>query len=351
MRIEQKINNILLIRRRAMGDALVTLPAIAEVRVAWPSARIDLVMDRPFAPLLTGLAPEVNVLTYPPAVGSSWIRLLREAGYDLVIDWLSTPRTALWSVLTGAPVRVGYDLRLRWWAYNVRVPRNCRGGEHFRSFAGESFLDPLRSLGLVPAPWRGGKCADRDLLFPEGSIRPEILRWTSDWIHRSAPRVILVMSATWSAKAWPAQLIRQLFALMSTAGICPMLVTGPGDEVLAAQLEPDLAPEFWAPPTNLPELVHILQGADLFVGTDCGVRHLAASLGVPTVTLFGPTDAVGWNPATPDHVAVRVGKDCSPCDLTICPVPGHPCMSELSPVLVLEAVNKILARLKREKKL
>jgi ADP-heptose:LPS heptosyltransferase len=82
----------------------------------------------------------------------------------------------------------------------------------------------------------------------------------------------------------------------------------------------------------------------MFVGTDCGPRHLAASLGVPTVTLFGPTDPVGWNPADPDHVSVRTALDFSPCDLANCPVPGHPCMTDLTPDLALRAVVEMLER-------
>ncbi len=338
------IKKILLIRRQAMGDALVTLPAINKVRETWPEAEIDLVMDRPFALLMAALVPDVNVLAYPPAPGSSWFNILRSGRYDLVIDWLSTPRTALWTVITGASLRVGYDLRRRWWAYNVRVPRNQEAGVRIRAFAGESFLDPLRWLGLQPTPWRGGAGADRALDLPEGVVRPEVVDWIQDWTRRSGPPVVVVMSATWSAKAWPEASIGELFALLVEAGLNPVLVTGPGDEELSARLEPVLAPQFWAPPTNLPELVRILQEADLFVGTDCGVRHLACSLSVATVTLFGPTDSGGWNPATPNHVSVGVGKDCSPCDLTICPLPGHPCMSELSASMVMEAVNRILAR-------
>ena len=339
-----RIRRILLIRRRALGDALVTLPAIEEVRLAWPEARIDMVMDRPFASLLSGLAPGVNVLSYPPDKNASWLKILRSGQYDLVLDWLSTPRTALWTILTGAPLRVGYDLRKRWWAYNVRVPRNREGRESLRSFAGESFLDPLRSLGFLPAPWTDGIVDQPGLSFPEEALRSSVLGWLEEWRKRPGAPVVVVMSATWSAKAWPAAHILELFKLMGKEGMNPVLVTGPGDEPLAEQLKDRLPVECWAPPTNLFELLRILQSSVLFVGTDCGVRHLAASVGVPTVTLFGPTDAGGWNPATPNHVSVRVGQDCSPCDLTSCPVAGHPCMTDLSPDMVFSTVTRVLAR-------
>ncbi len=339
---ELKIKKILLIRRRAMGDALVSLPAIAEVRRLWPVAEIDLVIDRPFATLIAGMAPYVNVLSYPPAEGISWLGFLRSGNYDLVIDWLSTPRTALWTLFTGAPIRVGYDLRRRWWAYNIRVPRNQEDGQKIRSFAGESFLDPLRALGYSPPPWQGGICAGRDFEFPDGSVRSSILDWNKKWIDRGGSKIAVVMSATWSAKSWPVEHIQKLMALMSDASLDPVLIPGPGDAAMGDLVAGSWQSQFRVPPTNLPELLHLLQSADLFVGTDCGVRHLAGSLGLPTVTLFGPTDAGGWNPSTPKHVSVQVGESCSPCDLTSCPLAGHPCMSNLVPEMVMEAVSKSL---------
>ena len=153
---------ILLIRRKALGDALVSMRAVLEVARAWPDASVDLVIDRPFAPLLDGLAgrapkpDDFRILTWPPEAGVSWLRVLRDGRYDLVIDWLGSPRTALWTMLTGASVRVGYDLPQRRWAYNVKVPRNQKGRWDLRGFAGEAFLDPLRCLGLDPRPWRDG---------------------------------------------------------------------------------------------------------------------------------------------------------------------------------------------------
>jgi ADP-heptose:LPS heptosyltransferase len=344
LNLDRPIKRILLIRRHALGDALVTLPAIAEVRAAWPEARIDLVMDRPFAPLLAGLVTDVDVLPYPAADGTPWLRFLRKAGYDLVIDWLSTPQTALWSIVTGAPLRVGYDLRRRWWAYNIRVPRNREAGIGLRSFAGESFLDPLRSMGILPQPWQEGIAAAGVSGDIDRAVGPEVTEWLERWSGRPGSRIAVVMSATWTAKAWPAAHIRELLRLMNGGGLNPVLVAGPGDEALVEALKPSLAEHFWAPPTNLPELLKLLQASALFVGTDCGVRHLAASIGVPTVTLFGPTDAGGWNPANPNHVSVRVGQDCSPCDLTSCPLPGHPCMADLSPAMVMEAVSRSLDR-------
>ena len=339
------IRRILLIRRRALGDALVTVPAVLAVHRAWPGAAIDLVVDRPFAPLLADLARPVRVLPWPPPPGTSWLRTLRRGRYDLVIDWLGNPRTAVWTALTGAPVRVGYDLPRRRWAYNVRVPRNRVAGRAVRSFAGEAFLDPLRVLGLGPEPWRPGYARGR-AGGASGADTP-YGRWRRDRDLDRLHPVAVVMSATWPAKAWPAAHVAALVAGLADAGREPLVVPGPGDAALVDELRASVPAERFAPPTDLGELADLLAACRAFVGTDCGPRHLAAALGVPTVTLFGPTDPGGWNPARPEHVSLRTGEPCSPCDLKTCPVPGHPCLDGLLPQTVLRAVLALLDRQER----
>jgi ADP-heptose:LPS heptosyltransferase len=320
---------ILLIRCRALGDALVSLPAVTAVADAWPGAHIDLVVDRSMAALFSGLATNVNVLAYPHADGQPWVRWLRCQHYDLVIDWLGSPRTAVWTALSGARMRVGYDLPRRRWAYNLRVPRNRAGSHPLRGFAGEAFLDPLRALGLAPEPWQ--PAVDRHSAdAAAAAAETPFGRWLSHWrAAHDVPRAVLVMSATWSAKAWSARHVAGLWRRLEEEGVRAVLAPGPGDEALVDALRAELPPTAFVPPTSLAEMAVLLRCSDVFIGTDNGLRHLAALLGLPTVTLFGPTDPAGWNPPGPRHVGVQRGEACSPCDLKECPVPGRPCLENL----------------------
>jgi ADP-heptose:LPS heptosyltransferase len=341
VRPPRDIRRVLLIRRRALGDALVTMPAVLAVRRAWPDARLDLVVDRPFAPLFADLDPQLRVLVWPPA-GGGWLGTLRRGRYDLVIDWLGNPRTALWTALSGARWRVGYDLPRRAWAYNVRVPRNRALGRDLRAFAGEAFLDPLRALGLVPEPWRPALVAG-GARRPAPRLGAAYLRWKET--RRDDPAAVaLVMSATWPAKAWPARHVADLVGRLARDGHAPVVVPGPDDAALRAALAGAVEPRHVAPATDLLELADLLGTCRILVGTDNGARHLAAALGKPTVTLFGPTDPSGWNPAHPGHVSLRTGVACSPCDLRECPVAGHPCLDELAPERVARAVGDLLER-------
>lgn len=369
-----QVRRVLVIRRKALGDVLVTLPAVLRLARAYPEAMLDLVVERTFAPLVAGLALQLRVLAWPPPAGgpAAWTRWLRGAGYDLVLDYLGSPRTALWTALTGARWRVGYDLPGRRWAYNVRVPRSRHGDVRLAQFAGEGFLDPLRVLGLPADAWRpwrpwaaggalggaggaagspagagsvaaaGGAASSEDASgWPLGEA---YRAWAAGWRDRPPPRLGLVLSASWPAKAWPAAEAAALLRLAAGAGRPCLLIPGPEDGPLRDRVTAWAPEAEVAPTTSLVELADLLGTLSCLVGTDSGPRHLAALLGVPTVTLFGPTDPRGWNPPGPQHVAVRTGEPCSPCDRRECPVPGHPCMTRLTAATVWANVQELLAR-------
>lgn len=342
------LRNILVIRRRGLGDALVSLPAVAALAETAPDARIDLLIDRPFVPLLERAFTSGRVVPWPPvdADAAPWRGRLSGPPYDLVLDLLSTPRTALWTALSGARLRVGYDLPWRRWAYNVRVPRNADAGRLLGQFAGESFLDPLRALGLEPGPWTpAGIGTQRD-----DGLDETYRTWRDAAVPDPDRDVALVLSAGWPAKAWPTENAADFVATARQAGVRCILIPGPGDEALTAALVAEVPDLVVAPPTGLVELADLLSRCRAYVGTDGGARHVAASLGRPTCTLFGPTDPSGWNREHPDHVAVRTGEECSPCDLRTCPVPGHPCMSGLTADAVWKACGPLLGSVEEEER-
>jgi heptosyltransferase-3 len=92
----------------------------------------------------------------------------------------------------------------------------------------------------------------------------------------------------------------------------------------------------------------VLQSSDLFIGNDSGIAHLASSLGVPTVALFGPTDHRLWGPAGQCVAVVRSGRSCSPCEEKrrhCC----HPaCLEEIETGSVIEEVEMLLKRAFRQ---
>jgi ADP-heptose:LPS heptosyltransferase len=335
---------ILIIRRRAMGDIMVSLAVPAALKARWPQARIDMVVDRGLDAVAQGHLFLDDLVVYDArkvrAAGPiaqarltiSWLRQLRRKHYDIVIDLMSTPQTALWTYFTGAAMRVGRALRGRAWAYN-RIVRPIE-----KRFAGEMFLDWVRAIGVDPGTW-----------FPVAV--PAAARHTvaanldlDDRLGIGRPRVILNPGATWSAKAWPvrhfATLAQGIFEQLGT----PALVAwGPGEEALRdTVVELAQGAALALPETDLPTLAAYLGASDLLVTTCAGPKHLAVAQGTPTLTLFGSTDPAGWQPPGAMHRWLVNDVPCRPCNLTECPVSGHPCLDDLTPAKVLVTVLEMV---------
>ena len=81
--------------------------------------------------------------------------------------------------------------------------------------------------------------------------------------------------------------------------------------------------------TSLVELAALLQRAQLFVGIDSGIMHLAAAMGTPVVGIFGPTDPQHTGPAGERSVVVRRELQCSPCMSSWCRIKTRECLQAL----------------------
>ena len=329
---------ILVIRRRAIGDVLVSVDVLRALRERWPDARIDFVVDRSAADIVRGSGLIDELLVYDRArysTGSpwsrgaatlSWLSGLRRRRPDLVLDLLGTPQTALWTAWTGAAVRVGPRRRGRTWAYNRPVEP-----EGQVRFAGDRFLDWVRVLGIDPGSWR-----------PHAPLAATTAAATLETGADQRQLVILNPSATWTAKAWPVESFGELGRQLG-ADLDVRVAWGPGEEVGRDRIVELGAGAIRAlPPTDLPALGAWLDHASLLITTDSGPKHLAVAMGTATLTVFGSTDPRGWQAPGARHRWLTAPVDCHPCNLTECPVPGHPCLDKLSASRVASVAQEML---------
>ena len=332
-------SRILVIRRRAVGDVLVSVDVLRALRERWPDAKIDFVVDRAAADMVRGSGLLDELLVYDRRLYSSgslwsrigatlaWLSTLRRRRADLVIDLLGTPQTELWTVWTGASIRVGARRRNRAWAYN----RYVEPEERVR-FAGDRFLDWVRVLGVDPGPWR-----------PHAPLLATTVGAALDPRTDSRPLVILNPSATWAAKAWPVESFGELGRQLGD-GFDIRVAWGPGEESQRDRIVELGGGAVQAmPPTDLPTLGAWLQRAALLITTDSGPKHLAVAMGTATLTVFGSTDPKGWQPPGVRHRWLTAPADCHPCNLTECPVPGHPCLDGLSSSRVATEAQAMLS--------
>ena len=137
-----------------------------------------------------------------------------------------------------------------------------------------------------------------------------------------------------AGKFWPVGHFRELCHRLVERGAMPVVLYGPGEELLARECVRGLEEKALVPPLlSLRELIALISCCDALVSNDSGPRHMAIGLGVPTVAIFGPTWPVSVVPPGGRHRALQERLGCGPCDKTDCPDPR--CLRETGPGEVL----------------
>jgi 3-deoxy-D-manno-octulosonic-acid transferase/heptosyltransferase-1 len=313
---------ILLVRLSALGDVALALHVLAAARARCPEGHIGWLVEDRFAPLLDG-HPQLNRLHVYERRRSPlpWrlVTELRRERYDLALDLQGNLKSGVLARLAGARRTVGLDAPLSREGNRLFVRERVlpRPGHRLESHLG--LLDAV--VGAGPrAPAR---------LPAAGEAHGAIV------LHPGASRF-------GAFKRWPVAAFAELGdRLGRRLGARVILTAGPGERADADDVRRRMThPAEVKEPKGLRPLADLLHGARLFVAADTGPAHIAAALGVPTLTLFGPKDPRLLAPVGPRAKAVRAGVRCSPCALRFCPDPV--CMTALPVDLVERSALELL---------
>lgn len=337
---------VLVVKISALGDVVHALPVLAYLKSADPAVEIDWLVEKSFAPILEGhpLICRVHALEMKAWRRQGWkqavagtlgvIRALRRERYDLVLDLQGNSKSGLFTLLAGAPRRVGFDRDgVREWpnlfASNRRVPLTA---------ADHHVAD--RALALARAGLPGGSAPPLAGPLPvdvQSLAKIEALLAEEGLSQGSL--VVLHYGTTWNTKLWPLASWEQLAALLAEKGIRPILTWGNDEERQAAQViftAGNGRAVIW-PRGSLKELVALLSRVDLVVGADTGPVHIAAALDTPTVSIYRVTDGKRNGPRGEKHVRLQVDLPCSPCLKKACERDNE-CGARITVEQVLDAV-------------
>lgn len=322
---------ILLIKPSAIGDVVHTLPVWNLLRKHWPGATISWLVTPGCAGLLDGLSG-LNVIRFERGrLASAWRsgsaakellglgKWLRDMRFDLVIDLQGLFRSGWMTWQTRAPVRIGFKnaREFAWAFYTHRVPV-----ETTEQHATNRYLKVLAALGVPTSPIEYPFALDdRDRAHVERLL------------PAGAKYAVLLPGTNWATKRWPVEKFARLVApLRQRFGLEVAVAGGPDVEELAVRI-----PEArnLVGQTNLRQLVALLDRADLVVANDSGPMHIAAALGRPLVTLYGPTNPVRTGPYGRDDSVLRLDIPCSPCYSRRCSHQSCLRWLEIEPVLEL----------------
>ena len=302
--MSKRDERFLVVRLTALGDILHTVPAVAALRAAHASAKIDWVVERKWAPVLEG-SPAINEVI-PFDRRSVWgafkcVQRLRENRYTCAIDFQGLYKSSILAGLSGAARRIGFD---RAWAREAGaavfytepvVPNGRHVAELNYSLAEQAGASrpqapeyPLR----VPA---GGAASIRARLHDLGI--------TGEYI-------VVGPGGSWRAKCWPAERYGEFCrAFEKQNNVRVVVIHGPGEKSLAEEVARAATPaRSTVIATTIEELMGLLAHARCVVAADSGPLHLAAALGTPVVGLFGPTDPARNGPFVPRALIVHKAR-------------------------------------------
>ena len=291
-------DRILVLRLGSLGDIVHTLPAVAALRDTFPAAQIDWLIERKWSPLLASNPSFVSTISLDRGLAGTLaaVRTLRRNAYSCVIDFQSLYKSALFSLLSGAPRRIGFDRA------SARESGAALFYTHRVSATGTHIIDQLLSLAAGAGARIGP--ARFPLVIPNTAQQEISRRLAGQGI---TGYIVVSPGGGWRSKCWPPERYGELCrALERDRGLCAVVNFGPGEESLAEAVCRAPAP---ASPvrfeTNLPQLMALLARARLVVAADTGPLHLAAALGAPVVALFGPTNPQRNGPYFPADVVVQ----------------------------------------------
>ncbi len=333
-----------------VGDAVMTIPALRQIRRLFPHAHVTLA-TRPWAKGLFSGADFLDDLLVHEGSGLrsvvQQVRQWRKRDFDLAVLLPNSLETALVASLARVPLRIGYatDGRQSLLTHPLAVPE-WRASKHevfyYLNIVAQlewlikneqTFLDTQPDGSLEVST--GRKSAARDFLRAHG-IGIEIAR----------PLVALCPGSINSrAKRWPTERYAALADRLIDELDAEVLLVGSTAE---AEVSFEVArkmrkqPVMLAGKTDLAEMVGVLSQVDLLVTNDTGPAHIASALSRPTIVIFGPTNPLTTRPFSPFGQIVREPPDCAPCMLRDCPI-DHRCMTAITPDDIFERARGLLS--------
>jgi len=338
--------NILIVKLSAIGDVVHTLPSLTALRSLYPHAHISWVVEAPASDLLTG-HPHLDRVIISRRKDwiqnlrgfrsikrtaremRSFIAMVRDRRYDLVIDFHGLFKSAVVVRLSRAARKLGYDSmqEMSGLFYTEKIYEDM--GKH----AVDRYLDFVRYLG-------GAADEPECMIAVEKDNEQKVNNLLqANHIDSTTPFVALNPVAFWETKLWQDEKFAGLADRITSELRVPVLFTGGAGDTRIERIRslmkvPSVS---LAGYTSLRDLAYLYRLSRLVVTTDSGPMHIAAAMGTPTVALFGPTDPGRTGPYGRGHIIVRRAMSCAPCFRKVCDT--KQCMRDITVEEVFAAVK------------
>ncbi len=344
--MQRLINKILVIRFSSIGDIVLTTPVLRTLRERYPYAKLCFVVKKEFSEI-TKLFPHIDkVFVFDSKDGiRGLIRLIAEINseqFDLLIDLHWNLRSMLIYLFSQIRHKIHYSkhrfLRLLriWFKWQI-LPQ--------QSHIIDLYFDPLTEFGILSSDNRVPELkTDKDMGKNVLECLKELGIEDRDLVIGMCP------GAKWETKQWPIDgFVEAGNRLMEELNAHIVLIGDASDIELGKRIEAwmDKKPLNLINWTSLLELPALIQRCDIVITNDSAPLHIAAALGVSTVSMFGPTTLdLGFGPhGNGKHIVMERDLPCRPCSShgsKKCPKNTHECMTAIIPEDIVDAVKNLL---------
>jgi heptosyltransferase III len=339
-----KIERILLVRLRSIGDAVLTTPSLFALRRFLPRVRIDILLEDWVAPVLDGFEHVDNVIPLERNSTSARIRIARElraAHYDVVYNLHGGTTATLLTRATGARHRVGFAHYQYARLHNHLSPSSLLLWGVARAHSVEQ---QLALLG-----WTGVPVSDRpptNLAVTAAAATNVLARLQSAGLADSTPFALVHPAAAFATKQWATENFARVAEELAARGLVTVALGAPHETAVVERLADETAvPIIGLTDLALPEVTALAARARLFVGNDSGIAHIAAAVKTPAVVIFGSSNLAHWKPwATAPGETVLEEMECQPCHGYFCEKFAQPeCILRVPVQRVTAAIDRVLS--------
>jgi ADP-heptose:LPS heptosyltransferase len=299
--------NILLIRRRYLGDIVLLGSVLRNARAHWPAAKLTLLTQSPYRDVLA-LQPDLTATLVLPRRAAEWpgfLLRLRRSRYTHVLDFDNTEKTAVLTLLTGAPERATFNREKSRFRYRFCYSRQAVLSDVFyhTNHITETYLALASAIG-IPITSREVR------LTP----RPEDLAAARRVIPPGGKKVLVHPGSRLPNRLWPTERFAAVCdRLQDELGAQVFLTCGPGEEARMNEIRRQAQTHLVVlpPAPSVAELAALAAQFNVFLCHDSGPMHVAAAVGTPVVALLGSQNSTVWGPLGKHHTVLQTPLPCA----------------------------------------
>lgn len=342
---------ILVVRYRFIGDMILTIPFLRNLRNIYPDAQIDMLIAPNSGEVIEN-CPYVNNFIYfdtnrkhkyEQGKGKRktflhYVLQLRKEKYDKAYVLKRSFSSAALCFLAGIKERIGYDTEKRGFLLTKRVKYNTNKHESL------CFLDVLEAEGhKIKDTYLENWIKDENTnkvfeIFKKYNISPD------------QKKAVINATATNEGKVWELKNFVQIIEYLSNEkNIQVIFIGAPNDKEIYNNIkyneELKIKPVNLCGEVTIKDSLALLKEVDFLIGNDSGNLHMASSVGTPVIGLYGPMPFEKWRAIGENNILLKADIPCMPCELKIkCPH-NKACMKAITVDAVKYAINTMLERI------